>query len=195
MLATFARGLVLATGLWLVPITTHAQEGPLRGGRFEFGVLAGPGSFQAKSGIDSCRWIGLRIGHRFAPFPGNEKLRVGFRTGWEGCRTAHETEGRLDLIHVNAGLYFGVQPAREWLLYWFTGVGELLGDSTPGPGDEVKPRFAVHGGPGATWAFSDRFFLDVSIMGTLFEGYELSGPEGTGTTWGLIPNLMLGIQI
>lgn len=193
--ATLAALSALAAGLWSVSLVAQEQEGPLRGGRFEFGVLTGPGSFQAKSGIASCRWQGLRIGHRFAPFPGNEKLRVGFRTGWEGCLTNHETEGRVDLIHVNAGLYFGIQTGRRWLLYWFAGVGELLGDSTPGPRDDVEPRFAVHGGPGATWAFSDRFFLDVSIMGTLFEGYELSGPDGTGTTWGLIPNLMLGIQI
>ena len=177
------------------PRGVQAQDDPLRGGRFEVGVTTGAGSFQSKSGLESCRWYGLRLGHRFAPFPGNEKLRVGLRTGWEGCLTNHETEGRVDVIHVNAGLYFGIQPSKPWLMYWFTGVGELLGDSTPGPGDKVEPRFSIHLGPGATWAFSDRFLLDASIMGVVFEGFELGGESAAGSTFGLVPNLMLALQI
>lgn len=193
----WGRALFVATvgtcALW--PGSARAQESPLRGGRFEVGLTTGAGSFQSKSGLESCRWQGLRIGHRFAPFPGNEKLRIGFRTGWEGCLTDHATEGRVDVIHVNAGLYLGLQPSSRWLVYWFTGVGELLGDSTPGPGDKVEPRFSIHLGPGVTWAFSDRFFLDGSVMGVVYEGFELGGPSAAGSTFGLVPNLMLGLQI
>jgi len=181
--------------LALGPKAVQAQDNPLRGGRFEVGLTTGFGSFQAKSGLDSCRWYGLRLGHRFAPFPGNEKLRIGLRTGWEGCLTSQETEGRVDMIHINAGLYFGLQPSKRWLVYWFTGVGELLGDSTPGPADKVEPRFSIHLGPGVTWAFSDRFLLDASLMALIYEGFELGGPAAAGSTVGLVPNLMLGLQI
>jgi len=158
-------------------------------------LLAGPGSFQSKSGIESCRWNGVRIGHRFAPFPGNEQLRVGFQSGWEGCITRHPSIGRVDIIHVHAGLYLGLQPARSWLVYWLVGAGELLADSTAEPDGDVDPRFALHAGPGLTWAFSDRFVLDASLMGLVFEGFDVSGPGGKGSTLGLVPNLMLAIQI
>ncbi|MDH3733280.1 MAG: hypothetical protein OEU54_07080 [Gemmatimonadota bacterium] len=167
----------------------------LRGRLFEAGAVLGPASFGSKSRLASCRWNGVRFGHRFAPVSGSETIQLGFRLGIEGCITEHEEAGRVDLIHAHAGVLFGLRASGSVLFYWFSGVGELLGDSTPGPGDEVEPRFAWHGGPGVTWAFSRRFFLDASLMGIVFENYKLGTDPAEGSVFGFVPNLLFGLQI
>jgi hypothetical protein len=167
----------------------------LRGRTFEVGALVGPASFGSKSGLQSCRWNGARFGHRFDPISGNDRIQLGFRIGIEGCLTEHEEIGRVDLIHANGSILFGFRASDTWLIYWSSGVGELLGDSTPGDGDDVEPRFAWHGGPGATWAFSRRFMLDVSILGLMFQNYTFGTDPAEGSVFGFLPSLMLALQI
>ena len=137
----------------------------------------------------------MRFGHRFPAFSGNERLQLGFRVGIEGCLTEHARGGRIDLIHGSAAVLFGYRTSGSTILYWTSGAGELLGDSTPGPGDDVEPRFAWHGGPGFTWALSRRLLVDAQLMGIVFEGFELGPDPVPGSTFGFIPNLMLAIQI
>lgn len=175
-----------------------AADDPLRGGAFEFGAVFGLAAFEGKSELESCFWTGLRAGHRFEPFAGNERLQLGFRAGWETCFTEHATEGRVDLIYINAAFNFGLRAGRSWLLYWDTGLGEMLGDSTVGDGGEVEPRLTIRFGPGATWALSRRFLLDFSVYGILWEAFKLGTDPGDppgGTTFGIMPNLMVAIQI
>lgn len=177
----------------------HAQTStsdPLEGRVFEFGLGAGAAFFSEDSGLDSCAWTGARFAHRFEPFRAAPSLQLGFRVGIEGCRTDHVRGGRIDIIHGAAAILLGIRASRSTLIYWSTGVGELLGDSTPGPGDDVEPRFAWHGGPGVKWAISRRFLLDATLMGIVYEGFELGAePGGTGSTLAVIPNLALVIQI
>lgn len=184
----------------LIPCDARAQDHPdtdrrLRGGAFEAGAVLGAASFQGKSRLDSCRWNGVRFGHRFHPFEGVERLQFGFRLGIEGCITEHEEVGRTDLIYANAGFLLGVRASDSWLIYWFSGVGELLGDTTFNTDGEVDPRFAWHGGPGVTWALSERFLLDASVMGLVFENFDLGKNSAMGTVFAFVPNLMLAIQI
>ena len=171
------------------------DDDPLRGGTFEFGAVVGRGSFQSKSGLESCTWFGVRLGHRFAPFSGNDRLQLGIRTGLEGCATDHVEDGRIDVIHLNVTILLGLRLGRSWMVYWGNGIGELLGDSTPGAGREVEPRFGGHTGLGVIRALGRRFFLDASLTGIIFENFDRGeAPEG-GSTLGLVPSLMLALQI
>ncbi|MFQ5690038.1 MAG: hypothetical protein ACE5HQ_07190 [Gemmatimonadota bacterium] len=190
--------LVFATVLAPLAATSgelHGQEGPLRGGAFEFTPVLGFGSFQGKSRLDSCLWFGVRIGHRFTPFKGNERLQLGFRTGWEGCSSRHSEVGGVDLIHLNATVLFGFRLSRAALLYWGAGLGELLADTTVGEDNQVKGRFAGHTGPGVTWALGRHLLLDASVKGILFEDFDLGSAPAGGSTLGVVPSLILGVQI
>ncbi len=180
------------------PVT--AQSDPdlsqrLRGGAFEAGATVGLATFGSKSRLESCRWNGARFGHRFEPVGGNERIQLGFRIGIEGCLTEHDEAGRVDLIHANGSVLFGFRASSSWMMYWTSGVGELLGDSTPGSGGEVEPRFAWHGGPGVIWAFSNRFLLDASLVGIVFGNFELGADPAEGGVFGFVPNLMIALQI
>jgi len=179
----------------------HAQDPEpdrsrrLRGGAFEAGIVLGSATFPDKSELASCRWNGVRFGHRFHPSDAYRRLQLGFRIGVEGCMSELPQIGRTDLIYANAGFVFGVRTSDSWMLYWTTGVGELLGDTTFNPGGEVDPRFAWHGGPGATWALSDHFLLDASVMGIVFENFTLKPNPASGSVFGFIPTVMFALQL
>jgi len=202
-LAPHARLSAVCALVAVIGIASHAQaqdQKPdrsrrLRGGAFEAGLVLGSASFPKKSLLASCRWNGVRFGHRFEPFKGNERIQLGFRMGVEGCMSKQPGIGRTDLIYANAGLLFGVRASDSWLIHWFSGVGELLGDTTFNPEGEVDTRFAWMGEPGVTWALSDRFVLDASVMGIVFENFTLVPNPPRGTVFGFIPSLMFALQI
>jgi len=189
-------GLCLAASL-LVPAgpLLAQQQDLLPGGAFEFGGVVGFGSFSSKSQLDSCPWYAARAGHRFEPLSGNPRVQMGFRAGWETCISEHPDVGRIDLIHINLSFVFGYRTSQRSQIYWVAGIGEMLADNTPGTTDKVKTRFVVHGGPGGTLALSRRFFLDLSVLGLLFEDYEFGNDPVGGTHLGIVPNLMVAIQI
>ncbi|MFV1988695.1 MAG: hypothetical protein ACC682_15580 [Gemmatimonadota bacterium] len=195
-LAVRAALVVSAAGLSPVVAQSDADlSRQLRGGTFEVGAVLGSAMFGSKSRLQSCRWNGARFGHRFDGIGGNERIQLGFRIGIEGCLTEHDEVGRVDLIHASGSILFGFRASSSWLVYWTSGVGELLGDSTPGSGDEVEPRFAWNGGPGVIWAFSNRFLLDASLMGLVFGNFALGTDPAEGSVFGFIPNLMIALQI
>ncbi len=171
------------------------QADLLPGGAFEFGGVVGFGSFGSKSQLDSCPWYAARAGHRFEPLRGNPRVQMGFRAGWETCISEHPDVGRIDLIHINMAFLFGYRTSAHSQAYWVAGVGEMLADNTPGTTDRVKTRFVVHGGPGWTLAVSRHFLLDLSVLGLLFEDYEFGDDPAGGTTLGIVPNLLVAIQI
>lgn len=171
------------------------QPDLLPGGTFEFGAVVGFGSFSSKSELDSCAWYSARAGHRFDRLAGNPRVQMGFRAGWETCITEHPDVGRIDLIHVNMAFLFGYRTGARSQVYWVAGLGEMLADNTPGTTNRVATRFVVHGGPGATLALSRRFALDLSVLGILFEDYEFGRSPAGGTTLGIVPNLLVAIQI
>lgn len=177
------------------PTEVTAQDDPLRGGTFEFGAVVGSASFQSKSDLDGCTWAGIRIGHRFRPLAGVERVQFGFRVGFDGCRTRHDEAGKLDIIHLSLSWLVGVRVSRSWMVYWQTGVGELLGDMTPGPVNEVKARFSVHAGPGVTWALSRHLLLDLAVTDIIYEAFDLGLVPPKGSTFALVPTLMLALQI
>jgi len=172
-----------------------AQEAPLRGGAFDFTGVFGQGSFQDKTQLNSCAWFGARIGHRFAPFPGNERIQMGVRTGFEACSTQHPEAGQLDIIHLNLTVLAGFRVSRSLMLYWGTGFGELLDDTTVGSGGTVDARFAGHTGPGVTWAVGNHLILDASVKGIVFEDFALGTSPAGGSTLGLVPSVSVGFQI
>lgn len=190
--------LVLCVGAGLVrPAGVLIAQEPdlLPGGTFEFGVVAGYGSFGSGSQLESCPWYSVRAGHRFDPLRGNPRIQMGFRAGWETCISEHPDVGRIDLIHINMAFLFGYRTSARSQVYWVTGVGELLADNTPGSTDRVKTRFVVHGGPGWTLALSRHFLLDVSVLGLFFENYDFGDDPAGGTTLGIAPNLFVALQI
>ena len=188
--------LCVAIGIVRFPDELIAQQPDLLpGGAFEFGGVVGFGSFSSKSQLDSCPWFGARAGHRFEPLQGNPRVQMGFRAGWETCISEHPDVGRIDLIHINMSFLFGYRTSARTQLYWVAGVGEMLADNTPGTTDRVATRFVVHGGPGGTLALSRRFFLDLSVLGLFFEDYEFGDDTAGGTTLGIVPNLLVAIQI
>jgi len=190
---------ILTAGALAFPPLAAAQSAdsgaPLRGGAFEIGPVTGVATFSDKARLDACRWQGLRVGHRFDPFPGLERLQAEFRAGWEGCFTTHEEVGSVDLIHLQLSWMLGLSLSRKWRVYWGAGVGELLADSTPGDDNQVLARFSVHLSPGVTWALSKRWLIDASLTGIVFENYDFGSNPVGGTTIGFLPSLFVAVQI
>ena len=194
--ATYLLLLCLSAGLVRPTNELIAQQPDLLpGGAFEFGAVVGFGSFSSKSQLDSCPWYAARAGHRFEPLRGNPRVQMGFRAGWETCISEHPDVGRIDLIHINMSFLFGYRTSARSQLYWVAGVGEMLADNTPGTTDRVTTRFVVHGGPGGTLALSRHLILDLSVLGLLFEDYEFGDDPAGGTTLGIVPNLLVALQI
>ncbi len=54
---------------------------------------------------------------------------------------------------------------------------------------------SVHFGPGVTWALARHLLLDASLIGIVFEDFGLGDSPVGGSTLGLMPTLMLAIQI
>ena len=188
--------LSLVVGLILPSNELVAQEPDLLpGGSFEFGAVVGFASFGSKSQLDSCPWYSARAGHRFEPLRANPRVQMGFRAGWETCISEHPDVGRIDLIHINMSFLFGYRTGARSQVYWVTGIGEMLADNTPGTTDRVTTRFVVHGGPGATLALSRHLILDLSVLGLLFEDYDFGDDPAGGTTLGIVPNLLVALQI
>ena len=188
--------LVLVGGM-AGPVADLAAQQPdmLPGGSFEFGAVVGFASFASKSEFESCPWYSARAGHRFNRLAGNPRIQMGFRAGWETCITEHPDVGRVDLIHVNAAFLFGYRTGARSQIYWVTGLGEMLADNTPGTTGRVLTRFVVHGGPGGTLALSRHLVLDLSVYGILFEDYMFGDSPAGGTTLGIVPNLLVALQI
>jgi len=190
------RILTMVAVLWIVAVPQLiAQDDPLRGSAFVLGGVMGGGFFQGKSDLDSCNWWGVRAGHRFAPFSGVERVQFGFRAGWEGCVTEQTGIGRVDLVYVNVTFTVGIRVARSWLVYWGTGAGMLLGDTTFEPDGEVKPRPSIHLGPGVMWALGKHLVLDLSVFGIVFEGFDFGSTTSNGSTLGVIPTFTVALQI
>lgn len=171
------------------------QDQPLRGPAFELGAVLGGAGFQNRTDLASCTWFGGRAGHRFAPFAGAERFQLTFRAGWEACLTDHADIGRVDLVFISTTWLFGYRLTPRWMVYWGTGLGMLLGDSTPGDDNQVIPRFGVSVGPGVTRALTRHLFIDVSVFSILFEDFGFGQGTGRGTRIGFIPNVMVAIQI
>lgn len=174
--------------------TAHGQSDPLRGGAFELGVLTGAGIHSAVNKLQDCIWFGVRVGHRFEPFKSVERVQTGFRTGFEGCYTDHDGGGRVDMIYVNVMLLNGFRINPNALLYWGVGGGEMLGDNTPG-GGTVQPRPSLYTGPGITFAFSKYLLIDVSTFTVIFENFDLGRRPSKRTTFTIVPNVMVALQI
>ncbi len=171
------------------------QPDLLPGGTFEFGGIVGFASFNSKSQLDSCPWYAARAGHRFERLQGNPRVQMGFRAGWETCISEHPDVGRIDLIHINMSFLFGYRTSARSQLYWVAGLGEMLADNTPGTTDRVATRFVVHGGPGGTLALSRHLIIDLSVLALLFEDYGFGDDPAGGTTLGIVPNLLVALQI
>ena len=173
----------------------NAIDDPLRGGTFVMGGVFGRAAFGSKSKLSSCSWWGAKAGHRFRPIPGNRRIRMGFRAGWEGCFSEHEEAGRVDLIYLSMTWLVGYRVARSWILYWGTGFGEFIGDTTTGTVNKVEPHFSGHIGPGLTWALGRHVLLDFTVNTLFFENFDLGNSPASGTTFLVVPKLMLALQI
>ncbi len=157
--------------------------------------MIGQAGFQSRSEIASCTWWGARVGHRFQSFAGAERFQLGFRAGWEACLTDHADVGRLDIIYIHAGWVFGYRLAPAWTIYWGTGLGMVLGDTTPGDDNQVIPRFAPNIGPGIKHALGRHVLIDVSIFNFIFEDLGFGTRSSAGSRVSFIPNISLAIQI
>lgn len=184
----------------MVPLAAQTPPGTpgndgLRGGVFQMGPTFGLASFSDKVQMDSCRWAGVRFGHRFDPFRSAERLQVSFRAGIEGCLTEHHEIGRVDVIHGQITWLLGLRMSDQWRLYWGAGLGELLADSTPSDDNRVVPRFSLHLVPGLEWAPSKRFLFDFSLTGIIFQNWNLGTDPILGTSLGLAPSFFIAVQI
>ena len=115
--------------------------------------------------------------------------------GIEGCLTDHVEIGRVDIIYPNATFRLGMRLGRSWAVYWGAGLGELLADATPSDVERVKARPAASFGPGVTWTPWKYLAIDFSVYGIVFGGFDFGTFPKGGSRLGIVPSLMVAVQI